>query len=60
MIKLIITKNKKQALEKAPWAIKLEKIQGGYLAFQTITEYTNWKHEDKWKEKHYSSYVSES
>lgn len=34
-----------QARKIAPWADKIVKVEGGYLAFETINEYKTWKNQ---------------
>jgi hypothetical protein len=29
--------------EKAPWAIMLEEVDGGYMAFETYDDFKTWK-----------------
>lgn len=36
-------KTAKQARELAPWAAKIVKVEGGYLAFESLTEWSTWK-----------------
>jgi len=36
-------KRAREAKKKAPWAAKVVKCDGGYLAFETITDYQTWK-----------------
>jgi hypothetical protein len=38
----IEAKSKKDAQKKAPWAAKIVKVEGGYHAFESIVDYTNW------------------
>lgn len=38
-------KTKKEALEKASWATKVVKVDGGYMAFEFMSDYTTWKNQ---------------
>lgn len=38
-------KTKKQALKLAPWAAKIVKVEGGFKAFESITDYETWKNQ---------------
>ena len=41
---LIVTNNRKQAAAVAPaGTVKLIKVEGGYHAFQSMTDYAVWK-----------------
>ena len=33
----------KQARRLAPWAAKVSKVEGGYMAFDSIPEYQTWR-----------------
>ena len=35
-------KTAKEAKEKATWAAKVVKVEGGYMAFEFMTDYTTW------------------
>ena len=35
-------KTVKEAKEKATWAAKVVKVEGGYMAFEFMTDYTTW------------------
>jgi len=35
-------KTAKQARSKAPWAAKVVKVEGGYLAFESIADWRAW------------------
>lgn len=41
--KFIETSNRKKAEKEAPWASKIVKVTGGYMAFQYYSDYENWK-----------------
>ena len=34
--------NRKQATARAPWAAKIVKVEGGYMAFESIAEWQTW------------------
>lgn len=36
-------KSRSTAVKQAPWASKIVKVEGGYLAFEDITDYETWK-----------------
>jgi hypothetical protein len=36
-------KNRKEATRKAPWAVAIIKVAGGYMAFASVREYETWK-----------------
>ena len=38
-------KTAKEAREKATWAAKVVKVEGGYMAFEYMTDYTTWKNQ---------------
>lgn len=38
--------NKEQAETLCPWACKIIKVCGGYLCFESITDYEIWKNQD--------------
>lgn len=33
----------KQARKLAPWASKVVKVEGGYMAFESVTDYQTWR-----------------
>ena len=39
----IEAKTAKKAREAAPWADKIVKVEGGYMAFESAQDYTVWK-----------------
>jgi hypothetical protein len=43
--KFIDTPNPKLAVARAPWAAGIIKVDGGFLAFETVTDYRNWKNQ---------------
>jgi hypothetical protein len=38
-------KTKKEALERASWASKVVKVEGGYIAFEFMTDFFTWKNQ---------------
>jgi len=40
---LIEAKNRKEAKGKAPWASRIVKVEGGYMAFESIADYETWR-----------------
>lgn len=40
---MIECKSRKTAIRKAPWAAKIVKVEGGYLAFESMADYQTWK-----------------
>ena len=36
-------KDLKKAHEIAPWAVKIAKVEGGYIAFESIIDYDTWR-----------------
>lgn len=32
-----------QARKLAPWAAKVAKVDGGYMAFESVADYATWK-----------------
>ena len=43
MKQLIETTSRKQAAKIAPWAAKIVKVEGGYMAFEFVSDYQTWK-----------------
>ena len=39
----IETKTRKAAVEACPWADKILKVVGGYMAFETQEDYETWR-----------------
>jgi len=37
------TTKRKVAVESCPWACKIIKVEGGYLAFESWTDYQIWR-----------------
>jgi len=45
-MKFIQTESREEAKKQAPpSAEKIVKVDGGYMAFETISEYENWKNQ---------------
>jgi hypothetical protein len=42
---LSVKKLKKVWAEKFPWAVKMVKVEGGYMAFKFITDWLIWKNQ---------------
>ncbi len=40
---MIEVKTAKQARKAAPWAAKIVKVSGGYLAFESINDFNLWR-----------------
>ena len=38
-------KTAKEAKEKASWAAKVVKVEGGYMAFEYMTDYFTWQNQ---------------
>jgi hypothetical protein len=43
MQQLIETTSRRQAVKQAPWACRIVKVCGGYLAFEYEADYQTWK-----------------
>lgn len=41
----IDAKTAAKAREAAPWASKVVKVEGGYIAFESLADYTVWKNQ---------------
>jgi hypothetical protein len=42
---MIQVKTRKEAEQAAPWASKVVKVDGGYMAFESIDDYRAWKNQ---------------
>lgn len=42
-VEIIECKTRKTAWRRAPWAAKIVKVEGGFLAFATLTDFTIWR-----------------
>jgi hypothetical protein len=42
---LIVCKTRKTAVKRAPWACKVVKVEGGYMAFESWDDYNTWKNQ---------------
>ena len=40
---MIEVKTRKEAVKLAPWAAKIVKVSGGYMAFESIADFETWK-----------------
>ena len=38
-------KTAKEAREKATWASKVVKVEGGYIAFEFMSDFSTWKNQ---------------
>lgn len=36
-------KDRRTAMRKATWASKVTKVEGGYIAFESVADYETWK-----------------
>lgn len=44
MRQIMVTVATRQAAQKAaPWAVKIVKVDGGYIAFESIQDYATWR-----------------
>jgi hypothetical protein len=43
--KFIETESRNEAKKAAPWAAKIVRVCGGYMAFQSITDWKTWKNQ---------------
>lgn len=41
--KLLEVKTRAEAVKLAPWAAKLVKVSGGYMAFESVADYNTWR-----------------
>lgn len=39
----IPAKSAAEARKLAPWAAKVTKVEGGYMAFESVADYATWK-----------------
>jgi len=40
---MITASSAKQARKLAPWAAKIVKVEGGYMAFESVSDYQTWR-----------------
>ena len=40
---MISATSAKQARKLAPWAAKVVKVEGGYMAFESVSDYQTWR-----------------
>jgi hypothetical protein len=38
-------KTRKTAIKRMPWASKIVKVEGGYMGFESITDYDTWNNQ---------------
>jgi hypothetical protein len=43
--KLLVVNTRAAAVKLAPWAAKIVKVDGGYMAFETAADYRTWKNQ---------------
>jgi hypothetical protein len=41
----LAVKTRKEAVDAAPWAEKIVKVEGGYMAFESEDDYRTWKNQ---------------
>ncbi len=39
----IETTKRHEAVKSCPWAVKIVKVEGGYLAFESIADFETWR-----------------
>ena len=44
-MKFLQVETRKEAVKAAPGAAKIVKVSGGYMAFDTVSEYETWKNQ---------------
>ena len=42
---IIAAKSAVSARKTAPWAAKVAKVEGGYMAFESIADYAQWRNQ---------------
>lgn len=45
MTKLIECKSRKTAWRRAPWAAKIVKVEGGFMAFEFVSDWQIWRNQ---------------
>lgn len=40
---LIEVETEQEAHEQAPWAAKIVKVEGGWMAFESVADYETWQ-----------------
>lgn len=40
---IIAAKSASAARKQAPWAAKVVKVEGGYMAFESVADYAQWR-----------------
>lgn len=38
-----VTGTRRQATQQCPWAVKIVKAEGGYMCFESVTDYETWR-----------------
>jgi hypothetical protein len=41
----IVCLSRREAQNAMPWAIKIAKVDGGYMGFESIDDYITWKNQ---------------
>ena len=41
----LIVKSRETAKRRCPWAVRIIKAEGGYWAFESITDFQTWKNQ---------------
>jgi hypothetical protein len=44
-VQFVQAKTRKQAVAECPWAAKIVKVEGGYMCFESITDYETWRNQ---------------
>jgi hypothetical protein len=45
MVKFIECKSRSTAIRRCPWAAKIARVCGGFMAFEFITDFEIWKNQ---------------
>ena len=45
MRKAFVDGTRYQARKVCPWACKISKVEGGYMAFESLDDYRTWKNQ---------------
>lgn len=45
MKKFIATESRYQARKQAPWAARIARCDGGFIAFESINDYNTWRNQ---------------
>ena len=46
-IETVECKTRQAAKRRCPWAAKIVKVEGGYMAFESITDYQMWRNQTR-------------